>query len=422
MKEDGQDLYEYLSDPEVVKYEPYEPFTKEAAEEEAVRRAEMPCFYAVVLKENNKLIGNIYLEKGEFDTWEIGYVFNRRFQGKGYATEAASALVNKAFKEWGARRLVAMCTPLNERSWKLMERLGMRREGTLLQNIYFKTDEMNRPIWLDTYEYGLLKEEWIGNQLIACERKYLEAFSTVKEEDKIAYFEDVALKDMYAHNFSFIKKSCSIDDVIEHIKDQAHERETKGFLQLVFEDGRTEEEIEMIRKYSPCKMEVERLGRYLLSDNRKMKDWKEVNGCNVIVQKTQVEVEDAIKLDVAVDGDHLSHDFCTRRAKRFGEVSIENEKCYNHLIYIGDECIGNCMLFVDEGIAKIENFVIASEQRGKGYGLTLFKAVCQKALEVGAKRIFLDADEDDTPKELYKRLGFEKVGMHYELLWADWMK
>ncbi|MDZ5034798.1 N-acetyltransferase, partial [Clostridium perfringens] len=50
--------------------------------------------------------------------------------------------------------------PKNEHSWKLLERLHMRREGLLLKNIYFKTDINGEPIWLDTYEYAILKKEW----------------------------------------------------------------------------------------------------------------------------------------------------------------------------------------------------------------------------------------------------------------------
>ena len=41
-----------------------------------------------------------------------------------------------------------------------MERLGMRREGFLVKNIFFKSDVNGKPIWQDTYEYGILKEEW----------------------------------------------------------------------------------------------------------------------------------------------------------------------------------------------------------------------------------------------------------------------
>jgi RimJ/RimL family protein N-acetyltransferase len=157
---DWQDLYEYLSDKEVVKFEPYDIYSEEQAKEEAIERSKSESFYAVCLKENEKVIGNLYLDKGDFDTWELGYVFNRKYQGQGYATESAKALLDYAFAYLGARRIVAMCNPKNSPSWKLLERLHMRREGLLLQNIYFKTNSNGEPIWGDTYEYAILKEEW----------------------------------------------------------------------------------------------------------------------------------------------------------------------------------------------------------------------------------------------------------------------
>ena len=155
---DDNDLYEYMSKEEVVKYEPYEAFTYEQAKEEAKRRITDHNFFAVALK-SGKVIGNLYFAKGEFDTWEIGYVFNNSYWGQGYATEAVKALLAKAFGEWNVRRVIAMCNPENESSWKLMERVGMRKEGHLKKNVFFFKDENGEPIWQDTYEYGLLKEE-----------------------------------------------------------------------------------------------------------------------------------------------------------------------------------------------------------------------------------------------------------------------
>lgn len=157
---DWQDLYEYLPDKEVVKFEPYDIYSEDQAKEEAIRRSNDDFFYAVCLKENEKLIGNLYLGKGDFDTWELGYVFNRKYQNQGYATEGAKGLLDYAFAHLEARRIIAMCSSKNEHSWKLLERLHMRREGLLLQNIYFKTDNSGQPIWFDTYEYAMLKSEW----------------------------------------------------------------------------------------------------------------------------------------------------------------------------------------------------------------------------------------------------------------------
>ena len=65
--EDGPGLYGYLSDPEVVRYEPYEPMNPEDCQREAERRSGNEAFWAVCLKESGKLIGNLYFAGQEFD-------------------------------------------------------------------------------------------------------------------------------------------------------------------------------------------------------------------------------------------------------------------------------------------------------------------------------------------------------------------
>lgn len=163
--DDWRDLYEYLSCPEVVCFEPYDVFTEEQCRREAVQRAEEEFFWAVCLKSNGKMIGNLYFQQQtprDFQTWELGYVFNPLFSGQGYATESSRRILQYGFEQLQARRIIAMCNPKNTASWRLLERLTMRREGHLRQNIYFKTDEAGNPIWNDTYEYAILAEEWMG--------------------------------------------------------------------------------------------------------------------------------------------------------------------------------------------------------------------------------------------------------------------
>lgn len=158
--EDWKDLYEYLSKEEVVKYEPNDVFNEAQSKEEATRRSTDTNFWGVCLKTSNKLIGNLYFCPGEFNTWELGYVFNSDYQGNGYATEACNYMLKYGFKTLHVRRIIAMCNPLNEPSWKLLERLKMRREGHSLQTVYFKKDKDGNPIWHDTYFYAILNNEW----------------------------------------------------------------------------------------------------------------------------------------------------------------------------------------------------------------------------------------------------------------------
>ena len=159
---DWADLHEYLSDPDIVKFEPYGIFTIGQCRQEARRRADDRDFWAVCLSESGKLVGNIYLAKQKFDTWELGYVFNKMYQGLGYASESAGALLDDTFLSQDARRITAMCNRENNRSWRLLERLGFVREGCLRQNAYFKKDEKGHPLWFDTYMYGMLRPDWLA--------------------------------------------------------------------------------------------------------------------------------------------------------------------------------------------------------------------------------------------------------------------
>lgn len=163
--EDWKDLYEYLSKEEVVKYEPYEVFNEDQCREEAEYRSSQEAFWAVCLKENNKLIGNVYFqeqEPKEFLTWEIGYVFNSEYQGKGYATEACKRVLKYGFYVLGAHRVIGMCNPENSSSWRLLERLFMRREGYFKKPAFFKKSNEGKPIWHDCYQYSILDEEFFS--------------------------------------------------------------------------------------------------------------------------------------------------------------------------------------------------------------------------------------------------------------------
>lgn len=165
--DDWKDLYEYLSDEKVVRYEPYGVFGEQESRREAALRSKQEAFRAVCLKSTGKMIGNVYFrqkEPKESLTWELGYVFNPAYWGKGYAAESCRAVLRYAFEQRGVRRVVAFCNPLNTASWKLLDRLSLRREGHLVKNVFFRRDAFGRPLWQDTYEYAILSEEWESGQ------------------------------------------------------------------------------------------------------------------------------------------------------------------------------------------------------------------------------------------------------------------
>ncbi|MEU7475566.1 GNAT family protein [Lentzea sp. NPDC042327] len=111
---------------------------------------------AVHWPEAGRVVGDVVLKwlSEEHRQGEIGYVFNPEFQGRGLAGEAAGALLRFGFEELGLHRVIARAAPGNEASWRVMERLGMRREAHYRQNRVVKGE------WADLYTYAVLAQEW----------------------------------------------------------------------------------------------------------------------------------------------------------------------------------------------------------------------------------------------------------------------
>jgi len=99
----------------------------------------------------------VYLGKRDFESLELGYVFNRDYWGKGYARESCENLIALVFSD-GIHRIFAECDPQNIGSWKLLDALGFEKEAYMKKNVYFWKDVENKPIWKDTYIYAKLND------------------------------------------------------------------------------------------------------------------------------------------------------------------------------------------------------------------------------------------------------------------------
>lgn len=155
---DLNDLFEYLSNKNVVQFEPYKPMTIEEVKDNLSWRISTDEMVAVELKSNHKMIGNVYLGKRDFNSLEIGFVFNESYWKNGYAKESCEKLIEMAFDN-GIHRIFAECDPNNKNSWGLLEKMCFFREGHLRKNVYFFKDENNNPIWKDTFIYSKLNTD-----------------------------------------------------------------------------------------------------------------------------------------------------------------------------------------------------------------------------------------------------------------------
>lgn len=111
---------------------------------------------AVERAEDGALVGELSLiwRSVEARQGEVGWIFHPAYQGHGYATEAARALVDMGFAGANLHRIFARCDVRNIASWRLMERLGMRREAHFREHGLFKGG------WDEEFVYAVLRREW----------------------------------------------------------------------------------------------------------------------------------------------------------------------------------------------------------------------------------------------------------------------
>lgn len=157
-------IHEYAGDPEVVRYMQWGPndlattmeVTRDWLDEQHLWPRDSVQLAIEPLGES-KVAGAIHLwvSDARNATGSFGFVLNRAYWGRGYATEAARAVMECAFREIGLHRLCATCDTRNLASARVLEKLGMRREAE------HRKDVMQKNEWRDSYLYAILREEWV---------------------------------------------------------------------------------------------------------------------------------------------------------------------------------------------------------------------------------------------------------------------
>jgi RimJ/RimL family protein N-acetyltransferase len=154
----------YRSDPEIARYQSWEPpvtleqATRFVDDMKNVRPGVQGEWYqwAVERKTAAGLIGDCAFQILPHDPRqaEIGFSFARAHQGQGFATEAVSRLLDYLFGDLNLHRVVAITDAENRAAARLLERLGLRREAAFVENVWFKG------AWGSEFSYALLHREW----------------------------------------------------------------------------------------------------------------------------------------------------------------------------------------------------------------------------------------------------------------------
>jgi RimJ/RimL family protein N-acetyltransferase len=161
--EDAPGIQAYRTRPDVHRYLPHGELDVEFIRDRIERVWSGPfekdgdvLGLAIQERSSGRLVGDavLFLRSVEHPGGEVGYALDPAHTGKGYATEAARAMLQLGFETFGMHRIVARLDARNTASARVLERLGMRKEAHFVSNEYLKDE------WTDELVYALLADEW----------------------------------------------------------------------------------------------------------------------------------------------------------------------------------------------------------------------------------------------------------------------
>lgn len=163
-EKDWVNVHKYASQEKVCQYQPWGPNTEQESEDfvrqvivDAQQESRSRFVFAVSLKENGKMIGagEMNIRDNSNRAGEIAYIIHPQYWRLGYGTEIAKVLIQFGFSQLNLHRIFATCDPRNIGSSRVLEKVGMTREGVI------RDDLLLRDGWRDSLLYSILEHEWI---------------------------------------------------------------------------------------------------------------------------------------------------------------------------------------------------------------------------------------------------------------------
>lgn len=223
---------------------------------------------------------------------------------------------------------------------------------------------------------------------------------------KIERFFDRKLPDMYYHNFTI--SPVEIDDKllekILKIKEENNEKHCKISLPfstkyLIFKGFKQEITLTMVKENYDSFNVVEN-GFVKFSSVRKNPEY----------------INDVIAIEIEYYGEYYGIDFCVRRWNRYFDKIREGDNGLNLFVALfNKQVIGYCYTFYSDGVVGLDGLLVKKEFRNQYVASNLIKHVAN----FYKCPIYLHADEEDTPKIMYEKLGFVTINKSYDYLKLD---
>lgn len=342
-------------------------------------------------------------------TADIGIkICNSTFQEKGLGKIVLSMLIRELFSR-GYTKIVLDTNLKNKRAQHVYERLGFQKVNIRMDAWIDQVGEKQSVV-----DYELTKEHFVDFALMdeisrirKAERSFKMLFSQkCAFSEHLEKWQDDDLYDMYDHN-QFVPL---LDDPTDKELEQAiaYQRQLgRGFLKI---DTREKLDEALIKRFSleECCTET------MLLRNKKenIARWKS-NPDVIIYDSASGDVlADLLKIDIETFALDYGEDFIRRRDARYVKKAMEIPGFHYYVAYLDGKPAGACYAYAIDGYVVMDALVVREAFRKRYVATTLMKHIASQFKE----EMFLHADADDTPKEMYRKMGFETVDELYEYL------
>lgn len=342
-------------------------------------------------------------------TADIGIkICNSTFQEKGLGKIVLSMLIRELFSR-GYTKIVLDTNLKNKRAQHVYERLGFQKVDVRMDAWIDQVGEKQSAV-----DYELTKEHFVDFALMdeisrirKAERSFKMLFSQKRAfSQHMEKWQDDDLYDMYDHN-QFVPL---LDDPTGKELEQAiaYQRQLgRGFLKL---DTREKLDEALIERFSLEECCTETM--LLRNKQKNIEAWK----CNpdVIIHDSASSdvLADLLQIDIETFASDYGEDFIRRRDARYVKKAMETQGFHYYVAYLDRKPAGSCYACAIDGYVVMDALVVREAFRKRYVATTLMKHTASQFKE----EMFLHADADDTPKEMYRKMGFETVDELYEYL------
>ena len=342
-------------------------------------------------------------------TADIGIkICNPTFQEKGLGKIVLSMLIRELFSR-GYTKIVLDTNLKNKRAQHVYERLGFQKVNIRMDAWIDQVGEKQSVV-----DYELTKEHFVDFALMdeisrirKAERSFKMLFSQkFVFSEHLEKWQDDDLYDMYDHN-QFVPL---LDDPTDKELEQAiayQHQLGRGFLKL---DTREKLDEALTERFSLEECCTETM--LLRNKQKNIEAWK----CNpdVIIHDSASSdvLADLLQIDIETFASDYGEDFIRRRDARYVKKAMETQGFHYYVAYLDGKVAGSCYACAIDGYVVMDALVVREAFRKRYVATTLMKHIASQFKE----EMFLHADADDTPKEMYRKMGFETVDELYEYL------